>query len=135
MNDIKEARKLALKAAKEEQKMLQKMAQFELKNKQFAKFLKQQKEIERKVNDMWASVKNALIEAGYFDIIENEYFKVSVTKVSGIKVVDINKLPEEMTETVKVAKTDKIKKHYELYDKLPDGAVDSSYYRLSKHLK
>lgn len=135
MSDIKAAEKLALKATKEEQKMLKKVAEFELQNAEFAKFLKTQNEMQRKVNEMWDAVKFALIDAGYFDVIENENFRVSVSKVFGLKVVDVNKLPDEMTETVKVAKMDKVKKHYELYDKLPAGAVDASYYRLNKLVK
>jgi hypothetical protein len=135
MSDIKNAQKLALKATKEEQKMLDKLTKFELENKAFAKFLKEQKELERKVTEMWTQVKDELIQAGYFDVIENENFKVSVSKVFGIKVVDLEKLPAEYTETVKVAKMDKIKKHYELYDELPTGTADNSYYRLNKKVK
>jgi hypothetical protein len=132
---LKEAEKLALKATREEQKLLKKVTEFELQNAEFAKFLKTQNEMQRKVTQMWDDVKNALVQAGYFDVIENENFRVSVSKVSGIKVVDLDKLPDEFTHTVKVAKADEIKKHYELYGELPDGVVDSSYYRLNKKVK
>lgn len=135
MADIKEAQKLALKATKEEQKLLATVAEFQLQNKQFADFLKKQNEMERKVKQMWDEVRDALVQAGYFDVIENENFRVSVSKVSGIKVVDLEKLPDEFTHTVKVAKVEDIKKHYELYNELPEGVVDSSYYRLNKKVK
>lgn len=132
---LKEAEKLALKATKEEQKLLAAVAEFQLQNKEFANWLKKQNEMERKVKQMWDAVRDELVQAGYFDVIENENFRVSVSKVSGIKVVDLNKLPDEFTHTVKVAKVEDIKKHYELYGELPDGTVDSSYYRLNKKVK
>jgi hypothetical protein len=133
--NLKEAEKLAQKATKEEQKLLATVAEFQLQNKEFANFLKKQSEMERKVKQMWDEVKDALVTAGYTDVIENENFRVSVSKVSGIKVVDLDKLPDDFTHTVKVAKVEDIKKHYELYGELPDGAVDSSYYRLNKKVK
>lgn len=135
MSDLKEVNKLALKATKEEQKMLAKVSEFQVANKEFASFLKSQSEMERKVKLMWDEVKDALVAAGYTDVIENENFRVSVSKVSGIKVTELEKLPDEFVHTVKVAKTDDIKKHYELYGTLPDGVVDSSYYRLNKKVK
>jgi hypothetical protein len=135
MADLKEVNKLAQKATKEEQKVLAAATEFQLQNKEFANWLKVQSERERKVKQMWDEVKEALVAEGYFDVIENENFRVSVSKVSGIKVVDLDKLPDEFTHTVKVAKVEDIKKHYELYGELPDGAVDSSYYRLNKKVK
>ena len=135
MTDIKNAEKLAKKAAVEEAKVQAIEQKFALENAEFAKFLKAQEERQRKVAKMWDEVKASLIEAGYFDVIENENFRVSVSKVFGIKVVDLAKLPAEFVKTVTVADTDKIKKHYELYETLPEGTADGSYYRLNKKVK
>lgn len=132
---LKDAKKLADKATKAEQSMLAKQTEFQLQNKEFANFLKEQAERERRVKQMWDDVKDALVQAGYFDIIENENFRIHVSKVSGIKVTDVDKLPKEFTQVVKVAKVEDIKKHYELYGELPTGVVDSSYYRLNKKVK
>lgn len=130
-----EAEKIAAKAVKAEQKLAKVEQEFALANPQFADFLKKQADTQKKIADMWAQVKDALIEAGYFDVLENDLFRISVSKVVGFKVEDVEKLPEEYTEVIKVAKTDKIKKHIELYEELPDGVVDNSYYRLNKKIK
>ena len=132
---LKSAKSLALKATKEERKMLEKVQTFELQNKQFANFLKQQREMERKVKEMWDAVKVALVEANYTDVIENENFRISISKVSGIKVTDIDAVPREFKEKVWIPKTDEIKKHVELYDKVPEGVKDNSYFRLNKKVK
>lgn len=130
-----EAEKIAAKAVKEEQKLAKLEQEFALASPEFAKYLKKQAEAQKKISDMWAQVKDALIEAGYFDVLENDNFRISVSKVVGFKVTDVEKLPEAYTETIKVAKTDKIKQHIELYEELPDGVVDNSYYRLNKKIK
>lgn len=130
-----EAEKIAAKAVKAELKLAKVEQEFALANPQFADFLRKQAETQKKITTMWAQVKDALIEAGYFDVLENDNFRISVSKVVGFKVVDVEKLPEEYTETIKVAKTEKIKKHIELYEELPDGVVDNSYYRLNKKIK
>ena len=134
MNE-KEVKKIANKAVAEEKALAKLEQEFALQNAEFAKFLKKQTATNAKIAAMWSSVKNSLVEMQYFDILENDNFRVSVSKVLGIKVTDIEKLPAEYTETVKVAKSDKIKKHFELYDKLPAGTVDNSYYRLNKKVK
>lgn len=135
MSDIQDAKKLAAKAVTAEKQLAKMEEQFALQSEEFAKYLKKRDKENKKIKEMWDSVKKTLIDANYFDVIENENFRISVSKVLGVKVVDIDKLPENLTETVKVAKTDKIKKHYELYGELPDGAVDNSFYRLNKKVK
>jgi ABC-type uncharacterized transport system substrate-binding protein len=135
MSDIQEAETMAKQAVKLEKQLAIAEKQFAVENKQFAAFLKKQADTNKKIADMWNRVKAALIEANYFDVIENDNFKISVSKVLGIKVADVDKLPEEYTEIVRTAKLDKIKKHYELYGELPAGTVDSSYYRLNKKVK
>lgn len=128
------AKKLAAKAAKEEKKLAKIKQEFALANPEFANFLKQQDAINKKINDMWAQVKNALVEAGYTDVIENELFRISISPVFAFEA-DVNQLPDEYTETVKVPIKHKIKKFYELYGELPKGAVNTSYYRLNKKVK
>lgn len=126
---------LADKAVAEEKALEAAKQEFALQNAEFAAFLKTQTETQKKIDEMWASVKSALVEADYTDVIDNENFRISVSKVLGIKVVDLDAVPEEYTETVKVAKPDKLKKHYELYGALPTGTVDNSYWRLNKKVK
>lgn len=135
MSELKEAEKLAKKAAKKEAEVLAIEQKFALENAEFATFLKKQEERNREVAKMWDGVKQALIEAGYFDVIENENFRVSVSRVFGIKVTDVNALPKEFKKTVEVPETEKIKKHFELYNELPEGTADGSYYRLNKKVK
>lgn len=135
MSVTKAAEKLAAKAAQAEVKLTEMDKNFALQNKEFAAYLKKQQEEQKKITQLWNDVKKALIEAEYFDVLENELFRVSVSKVSGITVKDLNEVPEQYTEVVKVAKMDEIKKHYELYGELPAGTVDSSYYRLNKKVK
>lgn len=132
---VKAAKLIAAKAAKEEVKLALAEKDFALQNAEFAKFLKRQAEANKRITQMWDEVKSVLIDAGYTDVIENEHFRVSVSKVFGLKVVDLEALPKEFVHTVKVAKVDEIKKHYEMYGELPTGAVDSSYYRLNKKVK
>lgn len=134
MADIKEAEKLAATAVAEEKKLAKLQDEFALSNPQFAAFLKRQAETNEKIAQMWAGVKTALVEAGYTDVLENELFRISISKVFAFEA-DVEKLPAEYTETVKIAKKDKIKKHYELYEELPEGAKDTSYFRLNKKVK
>lgn len=134
MADVKEAEKLAADAVATEKKLAKLQDEFALSNPEFAAFLKRQAEMNEKIAGMWNAVKAALVEAGYTDVLENELFRISVSKVFAFQA-DVEKLPAEYTETVKIAKKDKIKKHYELYEELPDGAVDTSYYRLNKKVK
>jgi len=131
MEDVKQ---LALKAAREEKKLAKLQEKFALQSPEFAKFLKKQKETNDKIADMWNQVKQALVDAEYFDVIENDNFKISVSKVLNFDA-DVDKLPEDYTETIKVPIKDKIKKHFELYGELPVGATDTSYFRLNKKVK
>lgn len=135
MKKIKEIEKKADKAAKEEMKLMIDEHEFALQNAEFAKFLKAQKSRQLAIDKMWNEVKYALIEAGYTDVIENEHFRISLTKVPAIKVTDVEALPKEFTEVVKVPKTQAIKDHIAAYDELPSGVVDNSYYRLNKKVK
>lgn len=129
-----EAKKLATKAAAEEKKLAKLQDKFALSNPAFASFLKQQAEMNDQIATMWNKVKKALVDAGYTDVLENELFRISVSKVFAFEA-DVEKLPAEYTATVKIPLKDKIKKHYELYEELPEGAKDTSYFRLNKKVK
>jgi hypothetical protein len=135
VNIVKQVEKIARKAATAENKLLVKDKQFELANAALAKHLKDHDADQRKIDAMWAEVKQTLIDAGYTDVIENESFRISVSKTFGFKVPDAKALPKEFSETVLVPKTDKIKEHHKLYNELPKGAVDNSFYRLNKKVK
>lgn len=135
MSNIQDAKKLASKAVTAEKQLTKMEEQFALQSEEFAKYLKKRDKENKKIKEMWDSVKKTLIDAEYFDIIENDNFRISVSKVLGVKVKDVEELPEEYTETIKTAKVDKIKKHYELYGELPAGAIDNSFYRLNKKVK
>lgn len=129
------AMELATRAIEEEKALQAIEEKYALTSKKFAEFLKIQKETQDNVKKMWEDVKKALIEAEYFDDLENDNFKISVTKILNPKVQDIEKLPEDLVEMVKVAKMDKIKSHYERYNELPEGVVDQPIYRLNKKIK
>jgi len=130
-----EAEKLANKAVDNE-KALQKLENdFALANPAFKKFLEKQKKIQVNIQKMWDSVKQALINANYTDTIENDNFVISISKVVNLKVEDIDKVPKDLVETVKQVKTDKAKKFYQLYEKIPEGMIDASFYRLNKKIK
>lgn len=127
--------KIARKAATAETKLMLKDKQFALANAAFAKHLKDHNAAQQKIDAMWAEVKQTLVDAGYTDVIENENFRISVSKTFGFKVPDAKALPKEFSEIVLVPKTDKIKEHYQLYNDLPKGAVDNSFWRLNKKVK
>jgi hypothetical protein len=135
MGKVEEAKELANQAVVEERRLSEIEQEFALASPQFAKYLKAQKEVQTKIDKMWADVKASLIEAEYTDVLENDNFKISISKVPSYKVVDIEKVPEEYTEVVKQAKMDKIKQYIELYEKIPEGIADSSFYRLNKKIK
>ncbi|MDP4226020.1 MAG: hypothetical protein Q8910_06535 [Bacteroidota bacterium] len=133
MADVKKAEKLALEAIEEEKVLLQREEKFALANPQFAEFLKQQKEIQAKIDDIKAQVKQTLIDAEYTDVLENDLFKISITKVSHPKVVDVDKVPKKYQKTQ--PDTDKIKKDFDLYGTLPEGVIDGSFYKLNWKVK
>lgn len=134
MSNKSKAEDLAKKAVIKEQNLIKAKAKFELENAEFAKFLKKQSATQKQINDMWSEVKQSLVEAEYYDVIENDNFKISLSRVANFDT-DVEILPEDYTETLKVAKKDKIKKHFELYGEWPEGASDKSYYRLNKRIK
>lgn len=131
MDDIE---KMALQAVKQEKQLAEEEAKYAAQNKKFAAFLKKQTETQQQIAKMWATVKEALVAAKHYDVIDNENFRISISSVFAFEA-DVEKLPPEYTETIKVAKKDKIKKHFELYDELPTGVTDKSYYRLNKKVK
>lgn len=135
MAKLSEAEKLAAKAAKEEKKLIKLEHDFALANPEFANFLKEQQQTNKKIAAMWDAVKQALVDAGITDVLENDLFRISLSRVFAIEVTDVNALPGDYTETIKIAKKDKIKKHFELYDELPAGVIDKSYFKLNKKVK
>lgn len=134
MSDTKKVEKLATEAVEAEKTLATLESEFALANPAFAEFLKSQQETNQKIAQMWAQVKDALVEAGYTDVLENDLFRISVSRVFAFEA-DVEKLPADYTETIKVALKDKIKKHFELYETLPAGATDKSYFRLNKKVK
>lgn len=135
MTDIKQAEKLATEAVAAEKQLTKMEQEFALANPAFAEFLKKQQETNQQIAQMWAKVKDALVAAGYTDVLENELFRISISPVFAFEVEDVDKLPKDYTETVKIAKKEKVKKHFELYGEMPDGAANKSYYRLNKKVK
>ena len=135
MADTKIAEELAIQAVEEEKALKLIEEEYALQSAEFAAFLRTQQDTQKRIDEMWANVKKALIEAEYFDDLENDNFKISVTKIANPKVTDIEQLPENLVEVIKVAKMDKIKEHFKLYDELPAGVVDQPIYRLNKKIK
>jgi ABC-type uncharacterized transport system substrate-binding protein len=133
--EVNAIEEMANKIVEEEKTLVKLQEDFALQSAEFAAYLKTQQEAQKNIDNMWANVKKALIEAEYFDVLENDNFKISVTPVTSIKVVDVDKLPENLVEMVKVAKMDQIKKDFEYYNTLPDGVVNQPIYRLNKKVK
>jgi uncharacterized membrane-anchored protein YjiN (DUF445 family) len=133
--ETKQVETLAQQAVEEEKALKVLEEKYALTSKKFAEFLKVQKESQNKVEAIKKQIKEALIENEYFDDLENDNFKISVTKIANPKVTDIELLPENLVEVIKVAKMDKIKDHYKLYEELPQGVIDQPIYRLNFKVK
>ena len=81
------------------------------------------------------AVKARLIADQDFDLHEVGDLSVSVSAVAKVKVVDINKVPDEFKDEMVVANEKKAQEYLKVMGKLPEGFSDASYYRLNWKMK
>lgn len=77
------------------------------------------------------AVKNKLIEDKDFDLHEVGDLRVSVSAVANVKVVDMDKVPDDFKEVKTVADIKKAKEYLKVMKKVPEGFEDTSFYRLN----
>lgn len=95
---------------------------------------KQIKAIEQaraEVQKLKEAVKNKLIETKDFDLHEVGNLRVSVSAVANVKVVDMDKVPDDFKEVKTVADTKKAKEYLKVMKRVPEGFEDTSFYRLN----
>ena len=95
---------------------------------------KQIKAIEKareEVQKLKDAVKNKLIENKDFDLHEVGNLRVSVSAVANVKVVDMDKVPEDFKEVKTVADIKKAKEYLKVMKRVPEGFEDTSFYRLN----
>lgn len=81
------------------------------------------------------AVKARLIADQDFDLHTVGDLSVSVSAVAKVKVVDIDKVPDEFKDEMVVANEKKAQEYLKVMGKLPDGFSDASYYRLNWKMK
>lgn len=99
---------------------------------------KQIKAIEKareEVQKLKDAVKAKLIEDKDFDLHEVGNLRVSVSAVANVKVVDMDKVPEDFKEVKTVADTKKAKEYLKVMKRVPEGFEDASFYRLNWRIK
>ena len=77
------------------------------------------------------AVKAKLIENRDFDLHEVGDLKVSLSAVAKVKVVDMDKVPDDFKEVKTVLKEKKAQEYLKVMGKCPEGLEDNSYYRLN----
>ena len=77
------------------------------------------------------AVKAKLIENKDFDLHEVGDLRVSVSAVANVKVVDMDKVPDDFKEVKTVADTKKAKEYLKIMKRVPEGFEDTSFYRLN----
>ena len=80
-------------------------------------------------------VKARLIADQDFDLHEVGNLSVSVSAVAKVKVVDIDKVPDDVKDEMVVANEKKAQEYLKVMGKLPEGFTDASYYRLNWKMK
>lgn len=93
--------------------------------------MKQIEEAQKKVQALKDAVKAKLIEQKDFDLHEVGDLKVSLSAVAKVKVIDIDKVPDEFKEVKTVVKEKKAQEYLKVMGKAPEGLEDNSYYRLN----
>lgn len=93
--------------------------------------MKQIEEAQKKVQALKDAVKAKLIEDKDFDLHEVGDLKVSLSAVAKVKVVDMDKVPDDFKEVKTVLKEKKAQEYLKVMGKAPEGLEDNSYYRLN----
>lgn len=81
------------------------------------------------------AVKARLVADQDFDLHEVGNLSVSVSAVAKVKVVDIDKVPDDFKDEMVVANEKKAQEYLKVMGKLPEGFTDASYYRLNWKMK
>lgn len=81
------------------------------------------------------AVKARLIADQDFDLHEVGNLSVSVSAVAKVKVVDIDKVPDDFKDEMVVANEKKAQEYLKVMGTLPEGFSDASYYRLNWKMK
>lgn len=90
---------------------------------------------QQEVTRLKDAVKARLIADQDFDLHTVGDLSVSVSAVAKVKVVDIDKVPDEFKDEMVVANEKKAQEYLKVMGKLPDGFSDASYYRLNWKMK
>ena len=88
-----------------------------------------------KVQKLKDAVKAKLIADKDFDLHEVGQLRVSVSAVANVKVVDMDKVPDDFKEVKTVADTKKAKEYLKVMKRVPEGFEDTSFYRLNWRIK
>lgn len=86
---------------------------------------------QKRVQELKDSVKAKLIEQKDFDLHEVGDLKVSLSAVAKVKVIDIDKVPDDFKEVKTVVKEKKAQEYLKVMGRAPEGLEDDSYYRLN----
>lgn len=86
---------------------------------------------QKRVQELKDSVKAKLIEQKDFDLHEVGDLKVSLSAVAKVKVIDIDKVPDDFKEVKTVVKEKKAQEYLKVMGRVPEGLEDNSYYRLN----
>lgn len=93
--------------------------------------MKQIEDAQKKVQELKDAVKAKLIENKDFDLHEVGDLKVSLSAVAKVKVIDIDKVPDDFKEVKTVVKEKKAQEYLKVMGRAPEGLEDNSYYRLN----
>lgn len=85
----------------------------------------------KELDKLKEAIKQRLIDEDDFDAHEIGDFVVSVSAVAKIKVVDIDKVPDDFKEVKTVVNEKKAREYLKLMHRPPEGCVDNSFYRLN----
>lgn len=105
-------------------------------NPQFVEFLEVQKQLQKKTDEFWNSVKTQMIDNSIKEInIDTDFTsgKLSISYVKGYEAIDIDKVNKKFI--VKALDTKKVAAEVEAMGKLPAGIDEKGHYRLNKSLK
>lgn len=105
-------------------------------NPKFVEFLEIQKQLQKKTDEFWDSVKKQMINKGINEIkIDNDFMsgKLSTSYVKGYEATNIDKVNKKFI--TKALDIKKVAAEVEANGELPSGVDEKGYYRLNKTLK
>lgn len=99
------------------------------------KVMKQIEDAQAQIKKLKEAVKEKLLADRDFDLHEVGDLKVSLSGVAKVKVVDIDKVPDEFKEVKTVVKEKKAQEYLKIMGRCPEGLEDATYYRLNWKIK